>query len=68
MIATAGSAKKLEQAAGLGADAAVDHHRDDLVASVRKLTDGRGVDIVVEHVGGRPGSGAFDAWRAADAS
>jgi NADPH:quinone reductase-like Zn-dependent oxidoreductase len=51
VIATAGNPKKVEQAAGLGADAVVDHHRDDLVARVRKFTDGRGVDVVVEHVG-----------------
>jgi NADPH:quinone reductase-like Zn-dependent oxidoreductase len=51
VIATAGNAKKMEQAAGLGADAVVDHHRDDVVAIVRKFTDGRGVDVVVEHVG-----------------
>ena len=51
VIATAGGTKKLAQAASLGADAVVDHHRDDVVASVRKLTGGRGVDVVVEHVG-----------------
>ncbi|HKW01442.1 MAG TPA: zinc-binding dehydrogenase [Vicinamibacterales bacterium] len=51
VIATAGTAKKVELAAALDADAVVDHHHDDLVARVRKFTGGRGVDVVVEHVG-----------------
>jgi NADPH:quinone reductase-like Zn-dependent oxidoreductase len=50
-IATAGSDDKLERARALGADHVLDHHKDDVVAAVRRLTDGRGVDIVVEHVG-----------------
>lgn len=51
VIATAGSARKLARAAALGADAVVDHHQQDVVAEVRRLTDKRGVDVVIEHVG-----------------
>jgi NADPH:quinone reductase-like Zn-dependent oxidoreductase len=51
VIATAGSAAKLEQARALGADDVVHHHDEDLVAVVRRLTGKRGVDVVVEHVG-----------------
>jgi NADPH:quinone reductase-like Zn-dependent oxidoreductase len=51
VLATAGSARKLELARELGAEAAIDHHRAELVDEVRRLTDRRGVDIVVEHVG-----------------
>jgi NADPH:quinone reductase-like Zn-dependent oxidoreductase len=51
VIATAGNAAKLERARDFGADAVIDHYRDDLVARVRELTQGRGVDVVVEHVG-----------------
>lgn len=51
VIATAGSAHKLARAAALGADAVVDHHQQDVVAEVRRLTDKRGVDVVIEHVG-----------------
>ena len=29
----------------------IDHHAGDLPSDVRRLTDGRGVDVVVEHVG-----------------
>jgi NADPH:quinone reductase-like Zn-dependent oxidoreductase len=51
VIATAGSAAKLEQAKKLGADAVIDHHAQDVVAEVKRLTARKGADVVVEHVG-----------------
>lgn len=51
VIATAGSASKLEQARGLGADEVVNHGDPDWPRQVRRLTGGRGVDLVFEHVG-----------------
>ena len=51
VIATAGSDAKLERVRGLGADHVVHHHQQDVVAEVRRFTDKRGVDVVVEHVG-----------------
>ena len=51
VIATAGSAAKLDRAKSLGADEVVNHYEDDLVTTVRRLTANRGVDVVVEHVG-----------------
>jgi NADPH:quinone reductase-like Zn-dependent oxidoreductase len=51
VIATAGQPSKLERAAALCADKVVDHHRDDVVTAVKAFTDGRGVEVVVEHVG-----------------
>ncbi len=51
VIATAGSADKLALATRLGADAVIDHATEDLAAAVKKITSGRGADIVVEHVG-----------------
>jgi NADPH:quinone reductase-like Zn-dependent oxidoreductase len=51
VIATAGTPAKLLQATALGAEAVVDHHRGDVVAAVKAFTHGRGVDVVVEHVG-----------------
>jgi NADPH:quinone reductase-like Zn-dependent oxidoreductase len=51
VIATAGSDEKLARATGLGADAVLNHYTDDLPTRVRELTEGRGVDVVVEHVG-----------------
>jgi NADPH:quinone reductase-like Zn-dependent oxidoreductase len=50
-FATAGSGEKLAQARALGAVEAIDHYTEDVPARVRELTAGRGVDIVVEHVG-----------------
>ena len=42
----------LSVAPNLGADFAVDSSKADWPAEVRKLTDKRGVDLVVEHIGG----------------
>jgi len=41
----------LERVRKLGATATVNHTRDDVVATVRDLTDGAGADVVVDHVG-----------------
>ena len=51
VIATAGSAEKLERSRGLGASEVIDHHRQDIASEVRRLTNRRGVDVVIEHVG-----------------
>ena len=53
VIATAGSASKLERARALGAHEAVDHSRGDFAAEVKALTGKKGVEVAVEHVGGR---------------
>jgi NADPH:quinone reductase-like Zn-dependent oxidoreductase len=51
VIATAGTDEKLARARALGASETVNHTGDDIAAEVRRLTSGRGVDVVVEHVG-----------------
>jgi NADPH:quinone reductase-like Zn-dependent oxidoreductase len=51
VIATAGSDDKLVRAAEIGADEGINHAVSDVAAQVKRLTGGRGVDIVVEHVG-----------------
>jgi NADPH:quinone reductase-like Zn-dependent oxidoreductase len=51
VLATGGSAEKLAQARRLGAAEVIDHHAQDISAEVKRLTNGRGVDIVIEHVG-----------------
>jgi len=51
VIATAGSEAKLARARELGADATIDHHAQDVVAEVRRLTSKKGVEVVVEHTG-----------------
>lgn len=52
VIATAGSDAKLERARQLGADQVVNYNRTDFVAQVRSLTHNRGVDVVVDPIGG----------------
>jgi len=42
---------KIDRTRALGADAVFDHYSGDYAREVRRLTAGRGVDIVVEHVG-----------------
>lgn len=51
VLATAGSEAKRRLARELGAEEVVDHSQPDWAQTVRKLTGGRGVDVVVEHVG-----------------
>ncbi len=50
-IVTSSSAEKLERARALGADVALNHAEDDVVAAVREATGGHGADVVVETVG-----------------
>ena len=48
---TSGADHKLETAARLGATLGVNHRNADVVAEVRRETDGRGADVVVDCVG-----------------
>ncbi|MDN4614882.1 NAD(P)H-quinone oxidoreductase [Leifsonia sp. F6_8S_P_1B] len=52
VIATAGSPEKAEFCRGLGADAAVEYRTQDFVEAALAFTDGRGVDVVLDIVGG----------------
>jgi NADPH2:quinone reductase len=52
VIAAASSAEKLAAAAQHGADAGIDYAREDLKARVEQLTEGRGVDVCFDPVGG----------------
>jgi len=52
VIGTAGSAEKLARARELGMDIGIDYTTTDFVAEVKKITEKRGVDAVIEHVGG----------------
>ncbi len=51
VIATASTDAKLELARELGADEVINYAEKDFLQEVKRLTDGRGVDVVVEHVG-----------------
>jgi NADPH:quinone reductase-like Zn-dependent oxidoreductase len=50
-VVTSSSPEKLERARTLGADHAVSHLEDDVVAAIKEVTGGRGADVVVETVG-----------------
>ncbi len=52
VIGNASSDDKLARARELGMDEGINHRTEDVVARVMELTDGRGVDLVYEHVGG----------------
>jgi NADPH:quinone reductase len=65
VIATASSLERLEPLRKLGLDHAVDYSQSGWVDRVRELTEGRGVDLVVDSVGGKilAGSIACLAYR-----
>jgi NADPH:quinone reductase-like Zn-dependent oxidoreductase len=50
-LVTSSSGDKLDRARELGADAAVNHADEDVAATVKQATEGKGVDVVIEHVG-----------------
>ncbi|MDQ6882220.1 MAG: NAD(P)H-quinone oxidoreductase [Pseudomonadota bacterium] len=52
VIATAGSDEKCEACVRLGADHAINYKTQDFVAEVKKLTDGKGVNVVLDMVAG----------------
>lgn len=52
MIVTAGSAEKCSFCRSLGADHAIDYKTQDFVAEVKTLTAKRGVDVILDMVGG----------------
>lgn len=49
---TAGSREKCTLCVELGAASAIDYRREDFVARILELTGGRGVDVVLDMVGG----------------
>lgn len=51
-LATAGSAAKCEACVRIGAAAAINYREEDFVPRVLALTGGRGVDVVIDIVGG----------------
>jgi len=52
VFATASSDEKLERLKDLGLDEGINYVTHDFVVEARRLTDGRGVDVVVDSVGG----------------
>lgn len=52
VIGTVSSEEKAVFARAMGADGIIHYRTEDVVARVRELTGGRGVDLVLDHVGG----------------
>ena len=52
VFATAGSAEKCQACRDLGADVAIDYREQDFLAVVKEKTGGRGVDLILDMVGG----------------
>ena len=52
VLGTASSAKKLDWAAQYGLDHGINYVEQDFVEEAKRLTDGRGVDIIIDGIGG----------------
>jgi NADPH2:quinone reductase len=61
VISTAGSAAKATRARELGFEDVVDLTGEGLAEGVRRITDGKGVDIVIESIGGTVTSEALSS-------
>ena len=51
VLATAGSPEKLDLCRELGAEVAIDYRRQDFVEVVGEVTDGHGVDVLLDNMG-----------------
>jgi len=52
VFATAGNTEKCQACEALGAQRAINYRTEDFVAVVQELTDGQGVDVILDMVGG----------------
>ena len=59
VFATASSDDRLERLKDLGLDEGINYATHDFVSEARRLTDGRGVDVIVDSVGGRTLQGSI---------
>jgi putative PIG3 family NAD(P)H quinone oxidoreductase len=51
VLATAGSAEKLELCRSLGADVTIDYKEQDFVTEVKAATEGEGADVILDNMG-----------------
>jgi NADPH:quinone reductase-like Zn-dependent oxidoreductase len=51
VIATVGTDEKARKAEEIGADVAINYNQEDFLSVVKEVTDGKGVEVVLEHVG-----------------
>jgi NADPH2:quinone reductase len=60
VIGTAGTDEKAELARNAGADHMIVYTREDFVAETKRVSDGRGVNVVYDSVGRTTFNGSFD--------
>lgn len=60
VVTTASSGAKLDRLKDFGADHGIDYTRQDFVEEVKRLTNGRGVDVLVDGVGGEVTQRGFE--------
>jgi NADPH:quinone reductase-like Zn-dependent oxidoreductase len=63
VITTASSDDKLAKARDLGADETINYTREDWPKEVKRLTERRGVDVVVEHTGSATWAGSISSLK-----
>lgn len=63
LIGTAGTDEKCRLAESYGADVCINYETEDWVARVKDLTDGKGVDVVMDSVGKATWGGSLDSLR-----
>lgn len=61
VFATAGSEEKLEKARALGAYETIHHYQQNVADEINRLTNKRGVDVVIEHVGEATWAGSMQS-------
>ncbi len=63
VIVTTSSDEKAEKARNLGADHIINYREENVVETVRQLTNQRGVDIIIDHVGAATFNDSLQALR-----
>jgi NADPH:quinone reductase-like Zn-dependent oxidoreductase len=61
VIAVAGTDAKLQKAHELGADQLINHRKQSIAGEVKRLTNKRGVDVVMDHVGATVWEDCFES-------
>jgi NADPH:quinone reductase-like Zn-dependent oxidoreductase len=61
VITTVGSEEKVKKAKKLGADFVINYRKKNFAQEVKKITNGRGVDIVFEHIGPETWTGSLSS-------
>ncbi len=61
VFATASSDERLQRLSPLGMDSGINYRREDVAKAIMRLTDNKGVDVVIDPVGGATLQGSLNA-------